>query len=596
MSKKITVAAYLQYRLEELGLDHVFGVAGNYTAPFLDTIVENPASKISIIGNTNEINAGHCADAYARLKGISAVAVTYGVGAFSVLNPVAGSYVEHNPVLVINGAPTNAEQKKNMGEGLLSSHMTGDMYSNINVFRNVTVAAEQVTSSGEAPYKIDAVLNAMVSYGKPAYLEFFEDVWRAKCDAPDKPLTKKYGDTCKKTIRKAAVATADLIEEKDNPIFWAGVEIQRQGLQEQFLSLVEKTDIEFTTSIMGKSIVSESHPLFKGVFNGNASPGDVKERFETAGSKIGIGAWTTGKNLGGFNIWDDNTVLASSSGVRVGARFHATSSLRVYIEELEKELITRKEKKKYTPFSMDKAKEFLIQGNISSSVETVVITQDESANDLTYDSFFSTMNKFLTPSDTVVVDAGFSLLGAQNLHRDKPNSFVAQANWLSIGYSVPAAIGVKCAEQDQRVMVFVGDGAFQETCQAVSTQHHLKQNTVVFVLDNKIYGIEQLLVNPNPFRGKNKIEYPQKDLNTVYPYNELNNWKYSKLTDAFGGVGIEVFSLEELSRALEVIRSNDKDNFIVHIHLPETDIPTSIEYRAKKPGEDEILNPEYGLC
>ena len=136
---QITVAKYLQLRLEELGLDHVFGVAGNYTAPFLDTIVEDPNAKIKIVGNTNEINAGHCADGYARLNGISAVAVTYGVGAFSLLNPVAGSYVEHNAVLVINGAPTNAEQKKNMGEGLMASHMTGDMYSNINIYRCLNI-------------------------------------------------------------------------------------------------------------------------------------------------------------------------------------------------------------------------------------------------------------------------------------------------------------------------------------------------------------------------------------------------------------------------------------------------------------------------
>lgn len=594
MNNKITVAAYLQLRLEELGLEHVFGVAGNYTAPFLDTIVENPNSKISIIGNTNEINAGHCADAYARLKGISAVAVTYGVGAFSVLNPVAGSYVEKNPVLVINGAPTNAEQKKNIGEGLLSSHMTGDMYSNINVFRNVTVAAEQVTGAGEAPYKIDAVLSAMMSYGKPVYLEFFEDVWRATCEAPNRPLNISYSSSCIKKIEDAAKKTANLIEENDNPIFWAGVEIQRQGLQEQFLSLVEKTGIEFTTSIMGKSIVSEDHPLFKGVFNGNASPDDIFERFDKAGSKIGIGAWTTGKNLGGFDIWDKNTVLANSSGVRIGAKYHATSSLRLFIEELEKELVARKEKNKFTPFSMDKAKE-IIQ-NTSADKNGVNTTNNSKESILNFDSFFETMDGFLKPEDTVVADAGFSLLGAQNLHRKKPNSFVAQANWLSIGYSVPAAIGVKCAEQNQRVMVFVGDGAFQETCQAVSTQNHLKQNTVVFVLDNKIYGIEQLLVNPNPFRGKDKVDYPQKDLNTVYPYNELNNWKYSKLTDAFGGIGIEVHNLKELDEALKVIRSNEKDNFIVHVHIPKTDIPPAIAYKLKGSGEDEILNKDYGLC
>jgi indolepyruvate decarboxylase len=583
---KITVAKYLQLRLEELGLDKLFGVAGNYTAPFLNTIVEDPSAKISIVGNTNEINAGHCADAYARLKGIGAVGVTYGVGAFSVLNPVAGSYVEHNPVLVINGAPTTAEQSKSIGEGLLASHMTGDMYSNINVFRQVTVAAEQVMSGNEAPYKIDAVLNAMISYGKPAYLEVFEDVWRMECDRPIRRLTPKYGQGCEATAQDAATATADLIEAHDEPIFWAGVEIQRKQLQGAFLDLVESTKIEFTTSIMGKSIVSEDHPLFKGVFNGNASPSDVHERFTKAGAKIGLGAWTTGKNLGGFNIWDTNTVLANNGGVRVGAKFFPNVGLGQFMEALKKELLSRREK--FKAFSMD--------ASLGMQLKMKPRALEAAPTTMTYDLFFHTMDGYLTNDHAVVVDSGFPLLGAQGLHRGEPNTFIAQASWLSIGYSVPAAIGIKCALPEKRVIVFVGDGAFQETCQAVSTQHHQKQNTVVFVLDNKIYGIEQLLVNPNPFRGEDKVDYPQADLNTVYPYNKLNNWKYAKLTDAFGGSGLEVNSLAELKAALETIKASPEENFIVHVHLPETDIPESIAYRTKSPGEDETLNPDWSLC
>lgn len=67
----------------------------------------------------------------------------------------------------------------------------------------------------------------------------------------------------------------------------------------------------------------------------------------------------------------------------------------------------------------------------------------------------------------------------------KPNTFIAQANWLWIGFSVPAAIGGKCAVSDQRVMVFVGNGAFQEAYQAVSKQHHSKQIHHFLVIHNK---------------------------------------------------------------------------------------------------------------
>jgi indolepyruvate decarboxylase len=583
--KKISVAKYLQIRLEQLGLTHLFGIAGNYTAPFLNTIHEDKNAKIKIVNDTNEINAGHCTDAYARQNGFAAVAVTYGVGAFTLLNSVAGSYVEHCPVLVINGAPTNKDQQRSLVQGMLASHMTGDMYSNINVFRNVTVAAEQITGSSDAPYKIDSVLNACILYGRPVYLEVFEDAWRMECNPPDAPLAEREVSKCQSSARKAAKRVAAMAQGKEI-IFWGGIEIQRYGIQKEFLDLIETTDTEFVTSILGKSIVSENHPKFKGVFNGKASPKDVKEKFEKAQLKIGLGVWTTGKNLGGFDVWKDDTVLANHSGVRIGASYVANVSLRDFMIFLKEELT----KVKFSAYEMYDAEQlpesfFVADQSIRKNAKPT----------LTYDTFFKRINTFIDERHIVVADAGFPLLGAQGIRIAEPNGFVAQASWLSIGYSVPAATGIKCARPDKRPVVFVGDGAFQETCQAISTQNKLKHDTVVFVLDNGIYGIEQMLVNPNPFRGAEKVEYSIPDLNDIYDYNQMHRWKYAKLVDVFGGRGFEVSTLDELDEVLKHL-DNIKENTIVHVNIPKTSIPESIAYKTEEPGEDEFLDKDWSLC
>lgn len=583
--KKISVAKYLQIRLEQLGLTHLFGIAGNYTAPFLNTIHEDKNAKIKIVNDTNEINAGHCTDAYARQNGFAAVAVTYGVGAFTLLNSVAGSYVEHCPVLVINGAPTNKDQQRSLVQGMLASHMTGDMYSNINVFRNVTVAAEQITGSSDAPYKIDSVLNACILYGRPVYLEVFEDAWRMECNPPDAPLAEREVSKCQSSARKAAKRVAAMAQGKEI-IFWGGIEIQRYGIQKEFLDLIESTDTEFVTSILGKSIVSENHPKFKGVFNGKASPKDVKEKFEKAQLKIGLGVWTTGKNLGGFDVWKDDTVLANHSGVRIGASYVANVSLRDFMIFLKEELT----KVKFSAYEMYDAEQlpesfFVADQSIRKNAKPT----------LTYDTFFKRINTFIDERHIVVADAGFPLLGAQGIRIAEPNGFVAQASWLSIGYSVPAATGIKCARPDKRPVVFVGDGAFQETCQAISTQNKLKHDTVVFVLDNGIYGIEQMLVNPNPFRGAEKVEYSIPDLNDIYDYNQMHRWKYAKLVDVFGGRGFEVSTLDELDEVLKHL-DNIKENTIVHVNIPKTSIPESIAYKTEEPGEDEFLDKDWSLC
>ena len=588
MSTTCTVAEYLKTRLEEVECAHVFGVAGNYSAAFLNTIGEDPNTTISINGNTNEINAGHCADGYARVSGkMAAVCVTYGVGAFSLLNPIAGSYVEHNRVLVINGAPGYAEQKRQRVEGLLYSHMTGDESSNINAYRPITVAAEQVRNAAMAPIKIDAALAACVFDGRPAYLEVYEDVWRESCATPAGPLLKGTHSGCESAAAGAVNATVEMIDELGAPLFWAGVEVNRFNEQESFRRLIEATGSPFMTSILAKSVLPESHPLFRGVYNGKATPPAIKDVFDHAGCRIGIGVWNTSKNLGGTNPWDNATVMANNEGVTVGNRYFANVVLGDYIDGLTAALADR-----------------TIQ---RYEIETIDVFEDCVFTDaerptahLTYDSFFEAMDQYLREEHVVVVDAGFPLLGAQNLHIGQQGGFVSAAAWLSIGYSVPASLGVKFAAPNKRPIVFVGDGAFQETCQAVSGLHHYGTNNVVFVLNNNIYGIEQLLVNPNPFRPVDsddpairKRDYRDQQLNSVYPYNELNDWAYEKIVDMVGGEGYVVETPADLSLVLKDIDAKPEMNFVVHVKLPQADVPHAIAYKFRGTGEDEHESPDF---
>ncbi len=99
-SMTTTVGEYLVSQLKAVGVRHVFGVPGDYVLDLMDVIVE---SSIELVGTCNELNAGYAADAYARLNGVSALCVTYGVGGLSVVNALAGAYAEEVPVIVISG-------------------------------------------------------------------------------------------------------------------------------------------------------------------------------------------------------------------------------------------------------------------------------------------------------------------------------------------------------------------------------------------------------------------------------------------------------------------------------------------------------------
>ncbi len=593
ITENFTVADYLKVRMEQIGIEQMFGVAGNYTAALLDTILADDKSPIKISGNANEICAGFAADAYARLKGVSALYVTYSVGAFSLLNTIAGSYVEQVPVILINGAPTNKEDQISKQAGLLYSHTTGYEFVDIHMFKPVTVAAERITNAKQAPYQIDAAITAMLTERRPIYFEVSEDVWRAGCQKPRGKLSSGVGATVTVSEAKpAAKAAVNLMRTKPKSIFWAGVELQRYGLQDKFLSLLDFINdthtvpdqhIHFVTSALSKSVIEESHRYFEGCVT--LKKQEVDNLVGEDGVLVGIGAWTTGKDTGNEDIRSSNTILAAHGGVFVGAEFYASVTLEAFIDAMLAEFIdiaAKKELLELTGLRTQNDMSFKLMPSLSNL-----------AQPLGYDSFFSAMSLWLTDDDIMVVDAGFPLIGAQSVKVPSRNGFVAQAAWLSIGYSVPAGTGIKCAFPDKRAIVVVGDGAFHETCQAVADQHAYGQNTVVFVIANGIYGIEQYLVNPNPFRQP-PVDYPDKLLNDVYQYNDLPNWEIAKITDAFGGQGRKVTSVEQLYGVLEEIRADEHNNYVVELCIPKDNVPNAIAVEADSAvGEDEIDNPNW---
>ncbi len=582
-----TVANYLKERLEQLGLEQMFGVAGNYTAPFLDTILEDPESPIKISGNPNEICAGYAADAYARIKGIGALYVTYSVGAFSLLNTIAGPYTEQVPVVLINGAPTNKENSVEQNAGLMYSHTTGYNQVDIHMFRPITAAAERITNAAQAIYQIDSALTALLAEKRPVYFEVAEDVWRTPCPRPVAALNNNGPSSV--TVgeeNEAAAATVATLQKRGKCIFWAGIELQRYGLEGEFLALLDSVNacrpadaqIGFVTSALSKSVISERHPHFKGCVT--LTEDEIHSLVGDDGVIIGIGAWTIGKDTGNQNIRSDGTILASQGGVLVGAKYYPSVTLPAYIQALQasfKAMPVADNQQRLRPLA-------IARPTLKAAV----------ANDvLGYDSFFNQLNTWLNKDDVLVVDAGFPLIGAQSVEIAEAGGFIAQASWLAIGYSVAAATGVACARPDKRSVVVVGDGSFHETCQAVSDHVAYGQNTVVFVLANGIYGIEQYLVNPNPFREPPK-DYPNPLQNTVYSYNTLPKWEFDKLAEAFGGEGRKAGSLAQLAAVMDEIRDAPTRNFVVEVTIPQTDVPESIAAEATTAvGEDETENPNW---
>src|ERR1700677_1095607 len=163
------IGDYLIERLRKLGVRHVFGVPGDYVLGFYDLLQKSP---LQIVNTCDEQGAGFAADAYARVRGLGAVCVTYCVGGLKVANTTAGAYAEKSPVVVISGAPGMKEREKNP----LLHHKVKEFDTQKKVFEQLTVASTVLDDPQTALQEIDRVLHAALRYKKRVYIELPRDM------------------------------------------------------------------------------------------------------------------------------------------------------------------------------------------------------------------------------------------------------------------------------------------------------------------------------------------------------------------------------------------------------------------------------------
>src|SRR5512141_472226 len=168
MKTAVSIGDYLIEQLYANGVRHVFGIPGDYVLGFYDLLSR---SKLRVINTCDEQGAGFAADAYARVKGLGAVCITYCVGGLKVANTTAEAYAEKSPVVVISGAPGMKERQKNP----LLHHRVREFDTQKKVFEQLTIAATVLSDPQTAFQEIDRVLHAALRYKRPVYIELPRD-------------------------------------------------------------------------------------------------------------------------------------------------------------------------------------------------------------------------------------------------------------------------------------------------------------------------------------------------------------------------------------------------------------------------------------
>jgi indolepyruvate decarboxylase len=472
--------------LIQRGVRRVYGVPGDYVLGLFDRLERSPIDVICMAG---EEGAGFAADAHARLMGLGVAVVTYGVGALKLLNPVAGAYGERSPLLVISGAPGLRESD----EQVLLHHRIRASDTQERFFKEVCVQTACLDSGRTAVEKISRVLDAMSRESRPGYLELPRDSLTRPVPRPVPPLTLPAMAQVAELHRRTGLAMLEWMRTRRRPVVLAGVEIHRFGLQRQLREVLEREGWPFATSLSGKSLLSEQHPQYLGVYEGAMGPEAVREVVEGSDGLLILGMPLSDLDTGVYTM-----ELNAETCLRVemdrGLRW-----IRGDQDTLDPVTLLRVWGEAEPP-----AQPTAYRPEVNPAPPEPFAPVAEAP--LTVRRLLLAVDAVLDDQTVVLADTGDATFASLALHLKDANDYINSGNWASLGFALPAAVGAWGAHPEQRPLVLVGDGALLMSAIELATLARYRIPALVVVMDNAGYGTERPMLD-GPFNDVAPVDH-----------------------------------------------------------------------------------------
>jgi indolepyruvate decarboxylase len=557
------------------GVRHVFGIPGDYVLGFYDLLQK---SKLRIINTCDEQGAGLAADAYARMRGLGAVCITYCVGGLKVVNSTAEAFAEKSPVVVISGAPGVRERQKDP----LLHHKVREFDTQMKVFEQLTVASTVLSDPQTAFQEIDRVVHAALRFKRPVYVELPRDMVHVP-GIPHYNPPEIHERSNPQTLKAALAEAEAMINSARKPVLLADVEVHRFGLQKELVQLAEKTNIPVAATLLGKSVIGEHYPFYLGVYEGAMGREDVRQYVESSDCVILLGFFMTDINLGVFTARLDPSRCIRATSEKMSIRHHNYEEVRFkdFVRGLLRLPLRRRRLPKLphprpVPEFVAKdgrARGFAVpQGAVAKRPGPASANGAETSEPLgdsghrtqiTVKRLFACLNAFLSEQTVVIADVGDALFGAADLFIRHSTEFLGSAYYASMGFAVPACIGAQMANPKLRPIVLVGDGAFQMTGMELATVARYGLNPIVVVLNNRGYGTERHMQDG--------------------PYNDVWSWNYHRLPEVLGaGRGFECWTEQELFKALVDAQADTRCFCLLNVHLDPLDRSPALQRLAQR--------------
>jgi indolepyruvate decarboxylase len=519
-----TLAAALLQGLKDHGAREIFGIPGDFVLPLFKAIEESGILPYFTL--SHEPAVGFAADAAARYHcGLGVAVVTYGAGAFNIVNAVAGAYAERSPVVIIAGAPGASER----ASGFMLHHQARSIDSQLAVFREITCDQAVLVDPEAAPHEIARVLRNATERSLPVYIEFPRDMAEAETN-PVPVLPRRVAEAsalaeCAREIldRLAAAPTAAIVVD---------VEIRRYGLEDRVAALARRLELPVVTTFMGRGLLEDADDILFGTYLGAAGDASVTSLVEDADLLLLLGVILSDTNFALSNRSADprRRILAIDRQVTIGHHIYRDLPIDDLVDALLAQANPASARAALPRPGRSYARALIRDG-------TPVVPSDiaVAVNDL-----FDHHGRMPMTSD--IGDCLFTAMEIDNA------ALAAPGYYAGMGFGVPAGIGVAAAT-GIRPLILVGDGAFQMTGWELGNCRRYGLDPIVVLFNNRSW--EML-----------RVFQPES------AFNDLDDWHFAALAPSLGGHGERVRTRAELGAALDRAVEQRGKFSLIEVMLP----------------------------
>jgi len=519
---KLNGARIIAQSLVEEGVKVIFGIPGGTITPFYDVLPEYPIHHVLV---RHEQGAAHMADGFGRAsRDVGVCCATSGPGALNLVPGIAAAYLDSSPMVAITAnVPFDQIGKDSFQE----CDITG-------ITLPITKHSYLVERVQDLPRVMkEAFYLARTGRPGPILVDVPKDVLLAETvfAYPKTVHIPGYSPTVQGNVGQIKRAAA-LIDGAKHPVIVAGQGVLISHAEQELKALVETTGIPLITTLLGIGCFPESHPLSFGLL-GLHGMAYANYAVHESDLIVAIGMRFDDRVTGKVEEFAPNAKIVhididpAEIGKNVRVTVPIVGDVKNVLERLNEEIISSEHvewvdqlkawRVKHPATEVRKSEKLLPQYPIKAIYD---VTQGEAI---------------------VVADVGQHQMWAAQLYwYNEPSTFITSGGMGTMGFALPAAIGVKMAKPDKEVWVVIGDGGMQMNIQELATAVQEGVDIKIALINNFCLGMVRQL--QDLFYEKRFVATP------------LSGPDWMKLADAYGIKGFRATRQEEVRGIIEEAR------------------------------------------